>query len=88
MGVNFDATISLGNIVSAAAFLVMALFGWRDLTWRIKNLEQWRNEHMIDSDARDKLITGLDKILALQRWQIKNQLGLNQPPPDNEEDTI
>ena len=60
---HFDWTISLGNIISAVTFLILAGFAWRDLTWRVKNLETWRKEHMLDADSRDRLLTNIDKIL-------------------------
>jgi hypothetical protein len=63
-GIQFDWSISLGNLISGITFLVLALFAWRDLTWRVKNLETWRAEHMLDSDSRDKLIMNSDKMLA------------------------
>lgn len=44
---HFDPSISFGNVITAVTFLVFALLSWRDLNWRIKNLEVWRaaNEH-------------------------------------------
>jgi hypothetical protein len=79
--VRFDATINLGNILSATAFLVLALFAWRDVTWRIRNLELWRTEHMIDSDARDALIENMKEILNHVRWQTDRMLGHKSEPP-------
>lgn len=59
----FDWSISFGNVFAGLGFLTAAIFAWRDLTWRIKNLEQWRREHMIDADARDQIIQRLDKLM-------------------------
>ena len=28
---------------AAIAFTIAALYAWRDLNWRVKNLEQWQN---------------------------------------------
>jgi len=67
----FDWTITLGNIVSAITFIFAGVIAWRDLTWRIKNLETWRVEHMIDADARDELIRKMDHVIELLRFQIK-----------------
>lgn len=78
---HFDGTISLGNIIAAISFIVMSLFAWRDLDWRIKNMETWRREHMIDSDARDTLITKMDKVLDQLRWQTDYMLGKREKPP-------
>ncbi len=61
---HFDTTINLGNLLVAASFIFFGIIAWRDLTWRIKNLEIWRTEHMIDSDARDLILTRLDRIIV------------------------
>ena len=60
---HLDPTITLGNIFSVIAFTVMAIIAWRDMNWRVKNLEVWRREHMLDADARDRLLQNIDKIL-------------------------
>jgi hypothetical protein len=44
-------------------FLTLAAAAWTDLRWRIKNLETWRGEHMIDADSRDAIIKKMDRIL-------------------------
>ena len=61
--IKFDPTISFGNIIWSFCTLILAVAAWRDLTWRIKNLETWRKEHMVDSDSRDAIITKMDRIL-------------------------
>ena len=43
---HFDPTISLGNILTAVAFLVGAAFAWRDHEWRIRNVETWKEAHL------------------------------------------
>ena len=70
---HFDTSINLGNVLVAASFIFLAIVAWRDLTWRIKNLENWRSEHMIDSNARDSIIQRLDKIVAFIDREIKNR---------------
>lgn len=66
----FDASVSLGNLIALVGFIVAAFTAWRawissqrDLDWRIKNLETWRLEHMVDEDARDSIIRKLDKVM-------------------------
>ena len=61
--ITFDWTISLGNIIATIGYTALAIVAWRDLTWRVSNLETWRKEHSIDADARDQIITRMDKIL-------------------------
>jgi hypothetical protein len=78
---HFDPTINLGNILSGVTFLALAMFTWRDLTWRIKNLETWRKEHQIDANARDELIGNMKEILNHVRWQTDRMLGIKDEPP-------
>ena len=78
---HFDSTVSLGNVISAAAFTILALFAWRDLTWRIRNLEDWRKTHMIDADARDALLAKMDRIIDHLRWQTEYMLGKRGESP-------
>jgi hypothetical protein len=72
--IRFDGTISLGNIVSAFTFLLLAALAWRDLIWRIRNLETWKVQHMSDADGRDKVILKMDKFLDyMQKTQGFNE---------------
>lgn len=82
MQIQFDTTISLGNVITTGSVLLLAAFTWRDLTWRIKNLEVWRREHMIDSDARDVLIADMKTIVNHVRWQTDYMRGVRKAPPD------
>ena len=79
---HFDYTITLGSLIWSVSSLVLAAFAWRDLTWRIKNLETWRKEHMVDADARDNLIQKMDKVLDHVRWQTDHMLGRRVAPPE------
>jgi hypothetical protein len=60
---HFDWTISIGNVITATTVFILAAMAWKDLVWRIKNLESWRTEHMIDADARDSIIMKIDILL-------------------------
>lgn len=42
----FDPTITLGNIFTVVAFLFASLLAWRDLNWRVRNIENWKEEHL------------------------------------------
>jgi hypothetical protein len=35
------------------AFLVAALFAWKDLNWRVNNLETWRSTHEHTTEQRE-----------------------------------
>lgn len=71
---HFDTTISIGNIIMSGSFLIAAVLCWRDMDWRVKNLEIWRKEHMVDADSRDKIIEKLDRILDRIDWRLKLRL--------------
>jgi hypothetical protein len=64
-GLRFDGTITLGNIITALTFIFLAIIAWRDINWRVKNLEDWRKAHEVDAHARDELISRVE--LALSR---------------------
>jgi hypothetical protein len=70
-GIRFDGTITLGSVIWASSTILLAIIGYRDLQWRIKNLEEWRKEHMIDSDARDQLIKKLSDVLVGVQYLVK-----------------
>jgi hypothetical protein len=72
--VHFDGTISIGNVLTTISFLVLALVAWRDMNWRVKNLETWRKEHMVDADSRDAIIAKLDKVLDRIDWRVRLKL--------------
>ena len=41
----FSGEITLGNILTVLGFLVAAYAAWRDMGWRVKNLEIWKDGH-------------------------------------------
>jgi hypothetical protein len=60
---HFDWTVNVGNLVAAMSFILFAAMAWRDMNWRVRNLEEWRKLHQIDADGRDQIIIRMDKIL-------------------------
>jgi hypothetical protein len=96
---HFDATITLGNLFTLIGLMFAALAWWRahksaekaaqkvqlDMDWRVSNLEIWKKEHQIDSDARDNLMGTMSDILKHTRWQTEfmwdRQIGHIPPPP-------
>jgi len=63
-GVSFDGTVTLGNVLTVLGFLLISIIAWRDVVWRIKNLEEWRKEFLIDALSREKLESELKSINA------------------------
>lgn len=62
----FDPTITVGNILTAFPVLVLAIMGWRDHNWRIKNLEVWKITHEHTAEQRDSIILMLrDNVTTL-----------------------
>lgn len=61
-GIQFDGTITLGSIIWGVTSLTLATIAWADMRWRVKNLETWRLEHMLDADARDKILHKLEVV--------------------------
>ena len=60
---HLDWTISIGDIIKSTSLFVLAVLAWSNLRWRVNNLEIWRKEHMIDSDARDALMRNSEMML-------------------------
>ena len=77
-GIHFDGTITLGSILSAVCFLFLAAVAWRDLNWRIKNLENWRKEHMVDADSRDELVRNSQLMLQHLKTLVERRGGNRQ----------
>lgn len=61
---HWNGEITLGNLLTILAFLGAIFAAWTDLNWRVKNLETWRKEHIVDSDARDVINKKLTEILS------------------------
>lgn len=79
-GLHFDWTITLGNCLTMVFFAFATIKFWsaqvesrKDIEWRIANLEVWRREHMIDSDARDELLKKLDRVCDHLEWLVKDR---------------
>ena len=70
---HFDWTINVGNVFTLIGVAVLAIVAWKDLTWRLKNLETWRLEHMLDADSRDQIIFKLDKVLERMEQRDKDR---------------
>jgi hypothetical protein len=87
-GIHFDATISLGNVLTATGFALAAIKFWsaqissqRDMNWRVSNLEKWRSEHMIDADSRDHLIASIADIAKKLQWVEEARRKQEHAPP-------
>jgi len=49
---HFDPTISIGNVITMTLAAAAIIFAWRDMDWRVKNLEIWRREQLEGIKAR------------------------------------
>lgn len=38
-----QSNTGVADMLAAIAFTIAALYAWRDLNWRVKNLELWQN---------------------------------------------
>lgn len=63
--------ITIGNLLVVLSWLIAAAFFYRDLNWRVKNLETWRKEHgEIASQALHNM-ENIGKAVALQQQMAK-----------------
>lgn len=64
----FDPTISLGNLIVGLSFLAAALLAWRDINWRVKNLEMWKEAHLHTAEEALRNITMLrEAVVGIQK---------------------
>ena len=63
-GVRYDGTITLGNLISTFCFIIFAAMAWRDIGWKIKNLEEWRKIHQIEATKRDEILDRIEATLT------------------------
>lgn len=72
----FDATITLGQVIWGLTTFVLIISLWRDLHWRVKNVEEWQDVQDEKNGQRDEMISKLDRILAVQtaRDEVLQQL--------------
>jgi hypothetical protein len=92
---HFDSTVSMGSILTLIGLIVAILSfrkaqkaateariaAERDMDWRVKNLETWRKEHMVDADARDALLRTMGRVLDHVQWQTAYMQGKRTDPP-------
>lgn len=86
MHIRFDPSITLGSIVAAASFLLAALFAWKDLNWRVNNLEVWRTSHEHTAEQREISINilrdSVTKLTALAAGQDRRLILLEDRSED------
>lgn len=75
--IHFSGEITLGSILSSITFIGMTVVAYRDLQWRVRNLEEWRKEHMLDADARDSLLRSLSEIAVKLNTLLEQRRGRN-----------
>jgi hypothetical protein len=45
VNLHYNGEITLGNIITLVAAGIAVLTAWKDIIYRVKNLEAWRKEH-------------------------------------------
>ena len=61
---HWDPTINIGNLITIALALIAIVFAWRDMDWRIRNLETWRREQIAGLVARAQLDEKFQTVVA------------------------
>ena len=67
---HLDMTISVGNILTILAAVIAAIFAWRDMDWRVKNLELWRLEQIKLAEAQAEITRHLGEAITDLRLAI------------------
>jgi hypothetical protein len=60
----FDPTVTLGNALTVATFLVLSILAWRDLNWRVRIIEAWKEAHQHTSEERERNISMLREAIV------------------------
>lgn len=47
---HFAPTVTLGDVIYGVTLLIAAAFAYRDLNWRIRNIEDWKDAHFHTSE--------------------------------------
>jgi hypothetical protein len=69
---NFDDTVTLGNLLTIATLLAVAIAGFIRIDLKIQLHEKWIQEHAECNRRQIEILTGLEKSLAF----IRGSLGL------------
>ena len=58
MGLHWSGEVTVGNLLTITMFAVATIYAWRDLNWRVKNLEVWRDGriHSIEEEMRNIIL--------------------------------
>lgn len=82
---HFDPTVTLGNLITVASAIVLIIIGWRDLNWRVKNLEEWRSghEHMatVALENLSLLRSAVQEMRAIAQGQERRLVMLEERDP-------
>jgi hypothetical protein len=68
--ISFQPVISLNGLLITAGTLISAVFAWRDLNWRQKNIENWRVDHMEYSRRQEQLLEEVRKLVTGQEARL------------------
>ena len=64
MGLHWSGEVTLGNLLSIATFGGLALLAWRDLDWRVRNVETWKEGHLHSVEEQVRNISMLREAIV------------------------
>jgi len=67
----FDATISLGNILTFGSIFFLAVAFWIRQDERIKTIQKWIEIHEHEAEGREKLLIEMGKAIVELKTLIK-----------------
>jgi hypothetical protein len=70
LNVQFDATVTLGNIVTIASFLVYAAVNWKAVTMKLKQHDEYIAEHKKCHQTQIQIVAELREALAFMKGRI------------------
>jgi predicted RND superfamily exporter protein len=64
-GVQFDTTVSVGNLLTMGVMIIAGIAAWNGIGYRVKTMERWIEIHQKEVDIREALAQELKTGVAL-----------------------
>lgn len=62
--IHFDGTINVADVITALLVAAAGIAAWRDLNWRMKNVETWKKSHELESRASIETLDEMKNITS------------------------
>lgn len=70
---HIDWTIRLSDVITWGVGLVLVVTAWRDISWRLTNLEEWKQLHFHTTEEAVRNITMLREAVVKIEYLARGQ---------------